>query len=57
MVTPSILAGSTSRKDVSKSMTTFAAAMGVMLGALGPIVATAIGSSAWIAKTILGKKK
>ena len=57
MVTPSILAGSTSRKDVSKSMMTFAAAMGVMLGALGPIAASAIGSSAWIAKTILGKKK
>ena len=56
MVTPSILAGSTSRKDVSKSMITFAAAMGVMLGALGPI-ASAIGSSAWIAKTILGKKR
>jgi DNA-binding XRE family transcriptional regulator len=56
MVTPSILAGSTSRKDVSKSMMTFAAAMGVMLGALGPI-ASASGSSAWIAKTILGKKK
>lgn len=56
MVTPSILAGSTSRKDVSKSMITFAAAMGVMLGALGPI-ASVIGSSAWIAKTILGKKK
>ena len=55
-VTPSILAGSTSRKDVSKSMITFAAAMGVMLGALGPI-ASAIGSSAWIAKTILGKKR
>lgn len=56
MVTPSILAGSTSRKDVSKSMITFAAAMGVMLGALGPI-ASAIGSSAWIAKTILGKNR
>ena len=57
MVTPSILAGSASRKDVSKSMMTFASAMGIMLGTLGSIAASVIGSSAWITKTILGKKK
>lgn len=57
MVTPSILAGATSRKDVSKSMMAFAATMGVVLGAFGPLAVSAIGSSAWIAKTILGKRK
>jgi hypothetical protein len=57
MVTPSILAGATSRKDVSKSMMAFAATMGVVLGAFGPLAVSAIESSAWIAKTILGKRK
>ena len=57
MVTPSILAGATSRKDVSKALIATAAGMGVFLSALGPIAVTAAGTGTWIAKTILGRKK
>lgn len=57
MITPSILAGSTSRKDVSESMMAFAATIGVMLGTFGPLSAPTIGSSAWIVKTLFGQKK
>lgn len=57
MVTPSILAGATTRKDVSKTLMVAAASMGIALSALAvPISTGIIGSSAWIAKTLLGKK-
>lgn len=60
MVTPSILAGSTSRKDVSKEMMAVAGGIGI-LAVAGPLFAPAaiIGgaTSAWLLKTIFDKKK
>lgn len=56
MVTPSILAGATSRKDVSESMMAFATAMGTAIVALAPIAASVVGGNAWIAKTIFEKR-
>ena len=60
MVAPSILAGSTSRKDVSKEMVAVAGGLGI-LAAAGPMFAPAaiIGgaTSAWLLKTIFDKKK
>ena len=60
MVAPSILAGSTSRKDVSKEMVAVAGGLGI-LAAAGPLFAHAaiIGgaTSAWLLKTIFDKKK
>ena len=57
---PSILAGSTSRKDVSKEMVAVAGGLGI-LAAAGPLFAPAaiIGgaTSAWLLKTIFDKKK
>ncbi len=59
MVAPSILAGSTSRKDVSKEMVAVAGGLGIL--AAGPLFAPAaiIGgaTSAWLLKTIFDKKK
>ena len=57
MVTPSILARATTRKDVSKTLILAAASMGIVLSTLAvPISTGIIGSSTWIAKTLLGKK-
>ena len=59
MVAPSILAGSTSRKDVSKEMVAVAGGLGIL--AAGPLFAPAaiIGgaTSAWLIKKIFDKKK
>ena len=54
MVAPSILAGSTSRKDVSKEIIAVAGGIGIL--AAGPLFATAA-TSAWLLKTIFDKKK
>lgn len=56
MVTPSILAGSTSRKDVSKEMMAVAAGIG-LIAAATPLFAPVAAASAWLIKTIFDKKK
>lgn len=60
MVTPSILAGSTSRKDVSKEMMAVAGGIGILATAASLFVPTAViggATSAWLLKTIFDKKK
>lgn len=60
MVTPSILAGSTSRKDVSKEMMAVAGGIGILTTAASLFVPTAViggATSAWLLKTIFDKKK
>lgn len=56
MVTPSILAGSTSRKEVSKEMMAAAAGIGLIVAA-APLFAPVAATSAWLLKTIFDKKK
>ena len=56
MVTPSILAGSTSRKEVSKEMMAVAAGIG-LIAAATPLFASMAATSAWLLKTIFDKKK
>lgn len=53
MVAPSILAGSTSRKDVSREMVDVARGIGIF--AAGSLFAAA--TSTWLLKTIFDKKK
>ena len=58
MMTPSILAGATSRKDVSKALIAAASGMGILISAISPIAAAGIiGSSSWIAKILVKKMK
>lgn len=57
MIMPSILAGSTSRKDVSKEMMMMAAGIGVAVAAAVPILTPVAASSAWLLKTMIDKKK
>lgn len=61
MLTPSILAGTTTRKAVSKELVGIAGAMGIMsLAAISaiPIVGAgvAVGTSAWLAKALKDKE-
>ncbi|WP_227450742.1 helix-turn-helix domain-containing protein [Clostridioides sp. ES-S-0108-01] len=56
MVTPSILAGSTSRKDVSKEIMAVADGIGLIAEATPPF-APVEATSAWLLKTIFDKKK
>lgn len=58
MITPSILAGSTSRKDVSKEMMATAVAIGAFAAIIGPMsLGLAAGSTtaAWLAKVLFRK--
>lgn len=60
MVTPSILAGSTSRKDVSKEMMAVAGGIGILAAATTLFAPAAIiggATSAWLLKTIFDKKE
>lgn len=57
MMAPSILAGATSRKDVSKALIGSAASLGIALSALAVPLVAAIGSSSWITKLITERKK
>ncbi len=59
MITPSILAGSTPRKVVSKELIATAAALGVFSAILVPIgvgIAAAGSTASWLMKTILDKE-
>lgn len=56
MLTPSILVGTTSRKDVSKELVAAATTMGIV-AAISPIGAIVGGTSAWLIKVLLDKKK
>lgn len=56
MVTPSILAGATSRKEVSKEMMAVATGIG-LVAAAAPLVTPLAATSAWLLKTIFDKKK
>lgn len=56
MLTPSILVGTTSRKDVSKELVATATTMGIV-AAISPIGAIVGGTSAWLIKALLDKKK
>lgn len=59
MVTPSILAGSTSRKEVSKEMMAVASGIGILVVAAPLFASTALiggATSAWLLKTIFDKK-
>ena len=61
MLTPSILAGTTTRKAVSKELVGIAGTMGIVsLAALSaiPIVGAgvAVGTSAWLAKALKDKE-
>lgn len=56
MMTPAILAGATSRKEVSKAIMMFAASMGIAL--TGPFASAVITTtSLWLSKILLGKRK
>ncbi|MDE6916426.1 MAG: helix-turn-helix transcriptional regulator [Lachnospiraceae bacterium] len=60
MVAPSILAGSTSRKDVSKEMMAVAGGIGILATAaslFGPTAVIGGATSAWLFKTIFDKKQ
>lgn len=60
MVTPSILAGATSRKKVSKEIMAMAAGIGILTAAapvLAPGVMIGSVTSAWLLKSIVDKKK
>ncbi len=50
MVTPSILAHTSTRKDVSETIIALATGMGIVISAI------LVGSSSWIAKILLKKK-
>ena len=61
MLTPSILAGTTSRKAVSKELVGIAGAMGFLVaaGAMAltaiPVAGAAVGASTWLAKVLKDK--
>lgn len=59
MITPSILAGTTSREEVSKELTGAAVAMGLITGAMLSTIGLAMidGMIEWLVKAILDKKK
>lgn len=59
MITPSILAGTTSRKDVSKELMSVAGALGLAVALVNPIVAigAALAGSAWLTKILKDKEK
>ena len=60
MLTPSILAGTTSRKDVSKELMGAADKLGLAAALVNPVVAISAavaGTSAWLAKILKDKEK
>lgn len=58
MLTPSILAGTTSRMDVSKELMGAVGAMGLMAAVVaGPVGAVVAGTSAWLVKLLKDKEK
>lgn len=56
MLTPSILAGTTSRKDVSKALMGAAGAMGVVFDMAMPILGAAIVGGSWLAAILKDKE-
>ena len=61
MLTPSILAGTTTRKEVSKELVGAAGALGMAaalaaIPVVGPVIALVGGTSAWLMKAIKDKK-
>lgn len=56
MVTPSILAGATSRKEVSKEIIAVAAGIG-LIAAVTPLFVPVTATSAWLLKALADKKK
>ena len=59
MITPSILAGTTSRKEVSKELTSAAIAMGLITGAMIGTIGFAMidGVIEWLVKAVTDKRK
>ena len=59
MITPSILAGTTSRKEVSKELTSAAVAMGLITGAMIGTIGFAMidGVIEWLVKAVTDKRK
>lgn len=58
MLTPSILAGATSRMDVSKELMGAVGAMGLMAAVVaGPVGAVVAGTGAWLVKLLKDKEK
>ena len=59
MIMPSILAGTTSRKEVSKELTSSAIAMGLITGAMISTIGFAMidGVIEWLVKAVTDKKK
>ena len=56
MLTPSILAGTTSRKDVSKELMGAAGAMGVVFDMAMPILGAAFIAGSWLAAILKDKE-
>lgn len=56
MLTPSILAGTTSRKDVSKEIMSIAGAMGLVVGMALPLLRATISVSSWLTEIIKDKE-
>ena len=57
MMSPSIIAGASSRKDVSKAVLAVASSLGMVLASAVPLVGQVAASSAWIYKIIKNRRK